>query len=59
MDGLIWFLAQKLPSTTPTLCCKEIQVSTKIRVLVSGTFSSTPDLENFATRIDSRNVLST
>jgi len=31
MNGLIWFLP-----TSPTLCFKEIQVSTKIRVLPSG-----------------------
>jgi len=28
--------------------CKEIQVSTKIRVLTSGILSKTPDLENFS-----------
>jgi len=35
--------------TCLALCCKKIQVSAKIRVLPSGTFSQTPDLENFAT----------
>jgi len=43
-----WFLACTLLSTYPTLCYKEIQVSTKITVLPSGTMSQTPDLENFA-----------
>ena len=32
MNGLIWFSAWRLLSTSPTLCFKEIQVSTKIRV---------------------------
>ena len=31
-----WFLAWRLPSICPKLCCKEIQVSTKIRVLPYG-----------------------
>ena len=43
VKGLIWFWARRLLSTTPTLCFKEIQVSTKIRVLPSGTFSYTRD----------------
>jgi len=38
---------------------KEIQVSLKIRVLPSGTFSYTPDLEMCFSIIDRRNVLST
>ena len=39
LDGSSWFLAWRLLSTSPTLCCfKEIQVRTKIRVLPSGTF---------------------
>jgi len=42
-------LAWRLLSANPTLCCAEIQVFTKIIVLPSGTFSWTPDLENFAT----------
>ena len=33
LDGLIWFLSWGLLSTSPTLCFKEIQVSTTIRVL--------------------------
>jgi len=37
MDGPSWFLALRLLSTYPTLCCKEIQVSTEIRVLPFGT----------------------
>jgi len=37
----IWlvFLAWKLPSTYPTLCCKEIQVPSTIIVLRTGTFA--------------------
>jgi len=42
MDGLSWFLAWRLV-IYPTLCCKEIQLSTKLRVLPSGTLSQTPD----------------
>jgi len=38
MDGIIWFLAWELLSTSPTLCFKEIQASTKISLLPSGTF---------------------
>ena len=48
MDGSSWFLASRLLSTYPTLCYKEIQVYTKIRVFPTGTLSQTPDLENFA-----------
>ena len=48
MDGSSCFLARRLLSTCPTLCFKEIQVSTKIRVLPSGTSSHTPDFENIA-----------
>ena len=44
-----WFLARELPLTYPTLCCKEIQVSSKIRVLHAETLLETLDLENFAT----------
>ena len=36
INGLIWFVAWRLLSTSPTLCFKEIQVSAKIRVLASG-----------------------
>ena len=50
-------MALWLFSTSPTLCCREIQVSTKITVLPSWTLSETPDLENFASAY--RNVLST
>jgi len=41
LDGSSWFLAWRLRSTSPTLCFKEnkIQVSAKIAVLPSGTFS--------------------
>jgi len=41
-------LARRLLSTLPTLCCKEIEVSPKIRVLPSGTLFQSPDLEKFA-----------
>jgi len=43
------FLAWRLPSTCPTLCCMEIRVSPKIKILPSGTLSETLGLENFAT----------
>ena len=50
MNGLIWFLACGLLSTSRMLLFKEIQVSTKIRVLSSGTFFLNCGLrENFAT----------
>jgi len=50
MDGRIElvFGVYRLLSTYPSLCYKEIQVSTKINVLPSGTLSQIPDLENFA-----------
>jgi len=38
INGSIWSLTWRLLSTSPTLCFKEIQVSTKMRVLPSGTF---------------------
>ena len=41
-------------STSPTLYFKEIQVSTKIRVLPSGTFSLIPDLKNSPRHIERR-----
>jgi len=43
------FLAWELPSTYPTLCCKEIQASTEMRVLSCGTFPKlrSPDLSKF------------
>ena len=44
-----WFLAWQLHSTYPTLCYKEIHVTSKIRVLFSGILLQTLDLENFAT----------
>ena len=57
MDGLIWFLTWRFLSTGDKLCYKEIHVSTKIRVLPSGTLSQTQDLENFASAyIDRREV---
>jgi len=40
-----WFLACELLSTYPTLCFKEIQVPSKIRVLPSGTLLQTLNLE--------------
>jgi len=42
-----WFLAHELLSTYPTQCYKEIQVSSKITVLLTGTLLQT--LDNFAT----------
>jgi len=39
MDRSTWFLAWRLLSTRPTLRYKEIQVTIKLRVLPSGTFS--------------------
>ena len=39
MDGLRWFLVWRLLSTCPTLCYKEIQVSTKIKVLPAENLS--------------------
>jgi len=51
------FFARKLLSTYSTLCCKEIQVSTKMRVLLSGTLSKTPKI--LLRHIDRRSVLST
>ena len=39
MDGIIWFWACGLLSTSPTLCFKETEVSTNIRVLPTGTLS--------------------
>jgi len=41
------FLECGLLSTYPTLCCKEIHMSAKIRVLPSGSLSQTPNLEHF------------
>ena len=43
------FLAWELRSPYPTLCCKEIHVTSKIRVLPSGILLRTLDLENLAT----------
>ena len=37
LSGLSWFLAWWLPSSYPTLCCKEILVNPTIRVLPSRT----------------------
>jgi len=52
-----WFLAWQLTSTYPPLRCKEIRVSSTIRV-PSGTLLQTLDLEILLRRIDCRNVLS-
>jgi len=49
MDGLILFFAWRLSLIYPTLCFKEIQLPTKIRVLPSGTLSRTRDFEIFST----------
>jgi len=54
LDASSWFSAWRFPSTYPTLCCKEIWVSSKIRVLPSGTLSQTPDSENFTTALRHR-----
>jgi len=51
MNGLILFLTWKLLSTSPTLCFKEIRVSTKIRVLSPGTLSEILDLRKFCQRL--------
>jgi len=48
INGSSWFLARRLLSTSPTLCFKEIQVSTTIMVFLSGTLSKTPALEKFS-----------
>ena len=53
------FLAGELPSTHPTLCSEEIRVSSKTRVLHSGTLSQTLDFKKLLRYIDRRNVLST
>jgi len=58
-NRIICFFAWGLLSTSPTLCFKEIQLSTKITVLPSGTFLLTPGLENFAMVYRLWNVLST
>jgi len=52
-------LAWDLSSTYPTLCYKEIRISSKIRVLPSGNLFQTQGRENFATAYRSSNVLST
>jgi len=44
-----WFLAWELHATYPTLCCKEIHVPSKARVLPSEVLLQSLDLENFAT----------
>ena len=54
MDGSSWFLACRLLLTYPTLCCNEIQVSTKMRALSSGTLSQTQDSEILLRHIDRR-----
>ena len=41
------FLTCRLHSTSHTLCCKKIYVSTKITALPSGTLSHTPDFKKF------------
>jgi len=38
-----WFWAREILSTCPTLCCKEIPVSSNIRVHPSGTLPQTLD----------------
>jgi len=44
-----WCLAKEVHSTYSTLCCKEIHVPSKIRVLPSGILLQTLELEKFAT----------
>jgi len=47
--GKDWTIRRfELPPIYPTLCCNQIRVSLKIRVLPSGTLSQTLDSENFA-----------
>ena len=43
LDESNWVLARSLPSTYPTLCDKEIWVSSKIMSLPSETLSQTPN----------------
>jgi len=58
LDESSWFLALRLRSTFPTLCCKgiylRIWVPRKITVLSSGILSQTPDVENYAAASRSR-----
>ena len=44
---LAWMFFPTSRRSRPTLCFKEIRVSTKIRVLLSGIFPETQDLENY------------
>ena len=41
VEELNWVLAWELPSTSPTVCYKKIQVPSKIRVFPSGTLLQT------------------
>jgi len=50
LDGSSLFLERGLLSTSPTLCFKEIQVSTKIRVLPSVTFFVNSGLKKISPR---------
>jgi len=43
INGCSWFLVQRLSPACPILCCKEIQVSPKIRAPPPGTLSQTLD----------------
>ena len=52
-----WFLVWELLSAYLTLCCKEIQVSSKIRALPSGSLLQTLDLEHFATAYQSSTLV--
>jgi len=59
MDRSSWFLACRLLSTYHTLCCKEVQVSTKIKALPSWTSSQNLDfVKNLLRCIARRNVFS-
>jgi len=54
LDESSWFLAWSLPSHFhyPTLCCKDIKVSKKIKVLSSVTLFQTLDLQKFCREVD-------
>ena len=47
LDESSWFMVWRLPSTYPTLCYKEMSVSSKITVLPCGTFLPNSGLGKF------------
>ena len=57
INGLIWFLARRILSTSPTLCYKETQVSTKIDFPLE-LFPKLRTWKISLRHIDRRNVLS-